>query len=307
MSRPAAASRFPSSSRGTIRTTTSLATSGSSSIDARGISWAAITRRSGRTPGPWSARPRPVWPEVRRRTEAFRKTFYESTLPYWLLDCITSQAATIRHVGVIFQLADGNVYGWEGSNGCCDPTCTHVWGYEQSLSRLFPDLEKIMRRIDFKHQQRPDGGVNNRTDVPSPPYPTGEHPFADGHASCVLKAYREALNHPDDGFFKEYWPNVKRAVEYLIGRDAATNGGKPQGILLDDQYNTYDQALHGVTSFMSGYYLAALRAGEEWARRMGDDATADRFHAIFLKGQENLVKRCWNGEYFQQDLPDYKD
>ena len=33
--------------------------------------------------------------------------------------------------------------------------------------------------------------------------------------------------------------------------------------------------------------------------------TAERFHAIFLKGQENLVKRCWNGEYFQQDLPDY--
>ena len=51
-----------------------------------------------------------------------------------------------------------------------------------------------MRRIDFKHQQREDGGVNNRTDVPSPPRPTGEQPFADGHASCILKAYREALN-----------------------------------------------------------------------------------------------------------------
>ena len=63
---------------------------------------------------------------------------------------------------------------------------------------------------------------------------------------------------------------MKRAVEYLIGRDAATNGGKPQGILLDDQCNTYDEALHGVTTFISGYYLAALRAGEEWAERMGD-------------------------------------
>ena len=93
-------------------------------------------------------------------------------------------------------------------------------------------------------------------------------------------------------------------MEYLIGRDAG-KAGTPDGILEDDQCNTYDQALHGVTTFMSGYYLAALRAGEEWARRMGDAQTADRFHAIFLKGQENLVKRCWNGEYFQQDLPDY--
>jgi uncharacterized protein (DUF608 family) len=245
------------------------------------------------------------WPESRRRTETFRKTFYDSTLPYWMLDCITSQAATIRHVGVVFRLADGDVYGWEGSNGCCQPTCTHVWGYEQSLARLFPDLEKLMRRIDFKHQQEANGGVHNRTDVPSPPHPTSEGPFTDGHASCILKAYREALNHPDDSFFKEYWPNVKLAVEYLIGRDAASNGGKPQGVLVDDQHNTYDEALHGVTSFISGYYLAALRAGEEWAVRMGDGAAASRFHEVFLAGRENVVKRCWNGEYFQQDLPDY--
>jgi hypothetical protein len=59
-----------------------------------------------------------------------------------------------------------------------------------------------MRRIDFTHQQRADGGVNNRTEVPSPPRPTGEQPFADGHASCILKAYREALNQPDDKFLK---------------------------------------------------------------------------------------------------------
>lgn len=38
---------------------------------------------------------------------------------------------------------------------------------------------------------------------------------------------------------------------------------------------------------------------------MGDQATAEHFHAVFLKGQDNLVKLCWNGDYFQQDLPDY--
>src|ERR1017187_3809369 len=86
----------------------------------------------------------------------------------------------------------------------------HMSGVMSSLSRLFPALEKDMRRIDFKHQQRPDGGVNNRTDVPSPSRPTGEQPFADGHASCILKAYREALNHPDDAFLKEYWPHVNQ-------------------------------------------------------------------------------------------------
>ncbi|MGC8667098.1 MAG: GH116 family glycosyl hydrolase [Chthonomonadales bacterium] len=243
---------------------------------------------------------------VRRRTQRFRDTFYATSLPYWLLDCLTSQMATIRHIGVVFRIANGDVYGWEGSNGCCQPTCTHVWGYEQTLSRVFPELEREMRRVDFLHQQRQDGGINNRTDVPSPPHPTGEHPFADGHASTILKAYREALNYPDDTVFREYWPRVQRAVEYLIARDAASNGGEPQGILQDDQWNTYDEALHGVTTFISGYYLAALRAGEEWARRMGDARAAERYRSIFRLGQQNLMRLCWNGEYFQQHLPGYE-
>ncbi|MDE3067318.1 MAG: hypothetical protein KGJ60_07170 [Verrucomicrobiota bacterium] len=243
--------------------------------------------------------------ELQTRTERFRKTFYDSTLPYWLLDCVTANAGIIRHIGVVFRIANGEVYGWEGSNGCCEPTCTHVWGYEQTLARLFPTLEREMRRIDFRHQQRPDGGINNRTDVPSPPWPTNEHPFTDGQASCILKAYREALNSSDETFFRSYWPNVRRAVEYLIHRDAKSNGGRPCGVLQDDQWNTYDEALHGVTTFISGYYLAALRAGEEWARRLGDPATAERFHTVFESGRKKLVELCWNGEYFQQYLPDY--
>ena len=240
-----------------------------------------------------------------KKTELFHETFYNSNLPYWLLDCVTANSATIRHVGVVFRIANGDVYGWEGSNGSCEPTCTHVWGYEQSLARLFPDLEREMRRVDYRHQQRADGGINNRTSVPSPPHPTGEHPFTDGHASCILKAYREALNSPDDSFFREYWPHVKRAVEYLIARDAKASNGQPGGLLQDDQWNTYDEALHGVTTFISGYYLAALRAGEEWARRMDDGVAADHFHEIFESGQQKLVELCWNGEYFQQHLPDY--
>jgi uncharacterized protein (DUF608 family) len=245
------------------------------------------------------------FPTLHARTERFRSVFYASSLPYWLLDCVTSQVATIRHIGVVFRIAKGDVYGWEGSNGCCDPTCTHVWGYVANLARLFPDMEREMRRIDYKHQQNADGGINNRTAVPSPPHPSGETPFTDGHCSTILKAYREALNTPNDRWLKEYWPAIKKSVEYLIRRDAATSNGTPNGLLEDDQWNTYDEALHGVTGFIGTYYLAALRAGEAMASRMGDKAFAERCHTIFLAGQKNLIARCWNGEYFQQDLPDY--
>ena len=246
-----------------------------------------------------------AFPTLRAKTEAFRHTFNDSTLPVWMLDCVSSQISTIRHIGVTFRIASGDVYGWEGANGCCDPTCTHVWGYEQTLSRLFPDLERDMRRIDFFHQQGPDGGVNNRTDIPSPPHPSGQGPFTDGHASTILKAYREALNSPDSALMHQYWPPVKRAVDYLIARDAATSGGKPTGTLSDGQANTYDNTIHGVNSFIGTYYLAALRAGEEMALRAGDPVTAQRFRGVFELGRTNLEAQCWNGEYYQQNLPDY--
>ena len=162
-------------------------------------------------------------PALRGRTESFRRSFYDTTLPYWLRIAsppsshhpprrrgVPNRQRRRLRVGRLQRLLRADLY-----------PCV---GLRTILARLFPDLEKEMRRVDLKHQQRPNGGVNNRTEVPSPPHPTGEHPATDGHASCILKAYREALNHPDDSFLKEYWPYIQRAVEYLVARDALRLG-----------------------------------------------------------------------------------
>lgn len=240
------------------------------------------------------------WKRLHDRTHRYREAVYATTLPYYLTDCITSQSSTIRSE-VCIWLEDGTFAGFEGADGCCPMNCSHVWGYEQSLSRLFPELERSMREADFMHQQRPDGGLNNRIALPLQPGPTGEMPFADGHASGVLKAYREHLNSPDDTWLREYWPRVKKAVEYLVSLDGET----PDGILEGPQWNTYDCVVFGPNSFIGSYYLAALRAGEEMAKRMGEPQTAARWRAIFETGRKRLVELCWNGEYFVQNLPNY--
>ena len=238
---------------------------------------------------------------LEKLTQRFRKTFYDSTLPYWLLDCITSQMSTIRVQGVCFWMENGIFCGWEGDWYCCQPTCTHVWGYEQTLARVFPDLERSMRYVDYKRQQIPEGGINNRVEIPIPDRPSGERPFVDGHCSCILKAYREVLMCNDDNWFREYWPNIKKAVEYLILRD----GSPPDGIIEDEQWHTYDVAAFGPNSFLGIYYLAALRAGEEMAKRAGEADTARRWREVFETGSKRLRELCWNGEYFQQNYADY--
>ena len=228
---------------------------------------------------------------LREKTERFHKTVYDSTLPYWLLDCLTSQAAIIRHIGVVFRIANGDIYGWEGSNGCCQPTCTHVWGYEQTLLASLPRA----REGHAEDRLQAPAAARRRRQQPHATSPRRPGPRASSRSRTATRAassrpIARRLNHPDDSWFKAYWPHVKRAVEYLIARDAAGSGGEPDGILQDDQWNTYDEALHGVTSFISGYYLAALRAGEEWARRVGDAQAGARFRAIFEKGRANLAE-----------------
>ncbi|MEI6914262.1 MAG: GH116 family glycosyl hydrolase, partial [Armatimonadota bacterium] len=239
--------------------------------------------------------------ELLSTTELYRKTMYETTLPYWLVDCLTSQSSTIRSEVCIWTDEDAFA-GFEGAGGCCPMNCSHVWGYEQTLARLYPDLEQRMRNADFKHQQNPDGGLNNRIILPLQNQPSGERPFIDGHASGILKAYREHLNSPDNAFLKNYYPNIKLAVEYLVKLD----GEKPDGIIEGKQWNTYDCQVSGANSFIGAYYLAALRAGEEMATLMGDAASAKRWRSIFESGRNKLVDLCWNGEYFVQNLPGYE-
>jgi len=236
---------------------------------------------------------------LRSATELYHRCLYGSTLPYWLLDCLTSQSSTIRSEVCIWTDEDAFA-AYEGSGGCCPMNCSHVWGYEQTLSRLYPSLERRMRLADFKHQQNPDGGLNNRIALPLAPHPTGERPFVDGHASGILKAYREHLNSADTGFLRDYWPNIRKAVDYLLSLD-----GGSDGVLRGAQWNTYDCQVTGPNPFIGAYFLAALRAGVEMAKQMGDSASARRWQDVFERGRRSLVELTWNGDYFQQNNPDY--
>jgi hypothetical protein len=97
----------------------------------------------------------------------------------------------------------------------------------------------------------------------------------------------------DDTFLKRNWTKIKRALQCLIDKDADANG-----ILETGQHNTLDADWYGPVAWLSGLYLAALRAGEEMAREVGDAAFAGICHRVFDLGQKNLVDRLFDREYF---------
>jgi len=232
------------------------------------------------------------YPRLSRDTKLWRDTYYDSTLPYWLLDRLHMTAGNLA-TGVTEWRKNGLFWCWEGVV-CCSGTCTHVWNYEHSLGRLFPELERNIRGLtDFGVGfDDATGLVGMRSD---------REYAADGQCGTILKAYREHLVSPDDRFLKQYWPKIKKALQFLI-----THDGNGDGIIEDAQPNTYDIDFFGANTFVGSLYLGSLRAGEEMAKEMGDNDFANQCGAIFKSGSEATMKRLWNGEYFIQEVDEKK-
>ena len=239
---------------------------------------------------------------------------YASTLPAWLNEALAAQGSLPRSP-TCFWTDDGKFYGFEGSlgastvmwngdfGGSCPLNCTHVWNYEQALSRLFPQLERSMRETDLKHAQAPAGYIPHRTILPlylpqlwDVPIGGPTHPALDGMLGTVLKVYREVRLGAGCAWLKEYWPHVQRLMAYIINNWDA----EEDGVLEGEQPNTYDIAFYGPNMYIGGLWLAALRAAEELARLEGDEQQRARYRQLFECGSQKYDQLLWNGEYYIQ-------
>ena len=221
-----------------------------------------------------------------RQTRLWRDTWYDSTLPYWFLDRTMANTSTLA-TSTCHWFANGRFYGWEGV-GCCAGTCTHVWHYAHAVGRLFPQLERdLRRRTDFGLAIDPNTGVINHRGE-------GNGLAVDGQAGCILRAYREHQMSTDGAFLKELWPKIKLAMQCLVRMDDG------EGILEGGQHNTLDAAWFGKIAWLSSLYVAAARACEAMAVEMGDEACAAQMRQIVQRGGKNIDRELFNGEYYYQ-------
>ncbi len=221
-------------------------------------------------------------------TKKWVDNWYNSSLPYWLLDRTMANTSTLATT-TCYRHQDGRFWAWEGI-GCCTGTCTHVWHYAQALGRLFPEIERDQReRIDFGMALKVNGEIGYRTLLD-----TAMGPAFDGQCGRILGAYREHLMSANSDFLKRNWTAIKKAVLYMIDQDFNLDG-----ILEGAQPNTLDAAWYGKISFISSLYISALTAGGKMALEMGDDKFADICAQIAKKGSENILE-LFNDEFFIQ-------
>ncbi len=240
--------------------------------------------------------------KLETETRQFHQTFYQTNLPHWLLDRISGQMAILKSM-TCFWTKDNYFGGWEGTgsvDGSCAGNCSHVWHYAQAHSRLFPELARLMRQQELG-AMKPDGMIPFRQI-------DNGHPALDAQCGIILGAYREHLVSEDGDWLKQYYPAIKKAMEYAIGHWDSDE----DGWLTGSQHTTLDCALSGNSSWLGSMYAAALAASEKMALLQDDTPHAKRCRKI-LDGATNLHnEKLWNGKYFfqipgKQPLSDYNN
>jgi non-lysosomal glucosylceramidase len=244
----------------------------------------------------------PQLDELEKKTVEFVKAFVDSDLPPVIKEAALFNASTLR-TQTSFRAEDGRFYGWEGCNdydGCCTGSCTHVWNYEQATPFLYGSLSRSMREVEFGHATQKNGYMSFRVNLPLVHAQEQKPAAADGQMGTIMKLYRDWRLSGDDKMLKTLWPYAKTALQFawIPGGWDADHDGVMEGC----QHNTMDIEYYGPNPEVGVWYLGALRAGEEMAKTIGDEAFAKVCRDLFQRGSSWLDANLFNGEYYEQHI-----
>jgi len=241
------------------------------------------------------------WDRLYEETLKFKNALFQSSMPKEVIEAVSANISILK-TPTVLRLEDGSFYGWEGCNydsGSCEGSCTHVWNYAYVLPFLFPELERSMRYLDYKYNQREDGSMCFRLQLPLGRERMDFRACVDGQFGGVIKAYRDWKISGDTKWLKSIWTEIKKSIEFAW---AETNEDKwdtdKDGVIEGRQHHTLDMELFGPNSWLNGFYLAALKAGAEMAEFLGEQDTAQIYRELFEKGKKWTDAHLFNGEYY---------
>lgn len=245
------------------------------------------------------------WNRLWRGTMMFRSALAASSLPAEALDAVQANLAILKSTTCL-RLEDGSFWAWEGVNqtsGSCEGSCSHVWNYAYALPFLFPKLERSMRELEYGCSVNAGGAVAFRLMLPPGSSRWNFRPCADGQFGGVLKFYREWKISGDSEWLRRWWPVVKKTLEYAWSPENP-DLWDPQksGVLTGRQHHTLDVELFGPNAWLTGFYLAALKAAAEISGFLGEKDSQKEYLSILERGQNYLESRLFSGQFYTQQI-----
>lgn len=243
------------------------------------------------------------WDRLYRETVSFKEALFSSTLPAAVVDAVSANLSVLKSPTML-RLQDGTLYGFEGCHPdeiCCEGSCTHVWNYAYALPFLFPRLERGMRDADYRYNLRDDGGMSFRLQLPLGCGRSPFRPCADGQFGGIVKVYRDWKISGDSDWLARLWPAVKKSMAFAWSPDNRDRWDRDRdGVLEGRQHHTLDTELFGPNSWLTGFYLAALKAAAEMAEHLEDADAAAEYRSLFHSGKRWVDAHLFNGEYYHQ-------
>ena len=249
------------------------------------------------------------WDVLWRDTLRYHDALFNSSLPETATEALASAVSVLKSPTVM-RLENGEFYGWEGvweHDGSCEGTCTHVWNYAYALCFLFPQLERSIRETDFAYNQDENGRMAFRMQLPLGREKSGFRACVDGQMGGVIKTFREWKLSGDDEWLRKLWPKVKKSLAYAWSEENPDRWDRDKdGVLEGRQHHTLDMELFGPSSWLEGFYLAALQCGAIMARRLGEPEATVEYEALFRRGKAWCDEHLFNGQWYCQrvDLTD---
>jgi len=241
------------------------------------------------------------WDYLYSKTLEFKNELFSSTIEDVIKDAVSSTLSVLKS-STVMRLENGEFYGFEGCHthaGSCRGTCQHVYNYAYALCFLFPDLERSIRELEFKYEVNEFGGSFFRLGLPLGTESIEKRSCVDGQMGMVIKTYREWKISGDDEWLKSVWEQVKKVLEYAWHPQNPHRWDLDKdGVMEGRQHHTLDTELFGPSSWLQGFYLAALKAASEMAESMGEPEKAKEYKKIYEKGKKWTKENLFNGEYF---------
>lgn len=236
--------------------------------------------------------------DLKKKSELFRDAFFSSTLPPEVMEAVSANLTILKSPTILRQ-TDGRLWAWEGcsdAQGCCAGSCTHVWNYAQSISHLFPSLERTLRETEFKVSQDEKGHQTFRSAIPISEPAHNFYAASDGQLGGIMKVYREWRISGNTEWMKQLYPQVKMSMDYCI----EAWDPKHKGYLEEPHHNTYDIEFWGPDGMCTSFYLGALTAMIEMSKETNEPFK--KYDSLLLKGKAFVESDLFDGEYFIQKV-----